>query len=97
MGEFTALLPLRKTKPPSSLPLISVGEFSALLHITNDITRLRITVVWDNFVSIVLAIERFLYMLKLRVELCIPFSSIQVCNFGYLLGVSPITLHIIMK
>ena len=49
-----------KSYPPSFLPLISVGELTALLHITDDVTGLRITVVWDNFVSIVLVIERFL-------------------------------------
>ena len=68
MGEFTALLspkenetyPIMKSYPPSFLPLISVGEFSALLHVTYHVRTLRVTVLRDNFVGIVLLIESFL-------------------------------------
>ena len=46
--------------PPSFLPLISVWHFTSLLHVANNVTALRVTVLRYDFVGIVVGIKWFL-------------------------------------
>ena len=68
MRKFSALLPCRNNEkdgmmtsyPPCFFPLVGVTQLCSLLHVTNYVTAVRVTVSSSDFIGIVGAIEWFL-------------------------------------